>query len=195
MTQEQRRIDTRSSIISAAAEVFSDKGFNESGVEDICSQAGISKGAFYHHFKSKQQLMLILMDKWIEEVARQIGPIEEGQVNFLELLMSLPESMKPAFTKVKGQLNLFLELYVKGLSDPQLNSISRRTHEKFTSFFSYVVEQGIKQGSIRKVNVEDCSKTLFSLTIGFMVQGMLDPHSTDWAKLAKESIGLLLAPS
>ncbi|MDZ7836784.1 MAG: TetR/AcrR family transcriptional regulator [Actinomycetota bacterium] len=195
MTQEQRRMDTRSSIISAAAEVFSDKGFNESGVEDICNQAGISKGAFYHHFKSKQQLMLILMDKWIEEVARQIGPIEEGQVNFLELLMSLPESMKPAFTKVKGQLNLFLELYIKGLSDPQLQSVSQRTHDKFTSFFSYVVEQGIKQGSIRKVNVEDCSKTLFSLTIGFMVQGMLDPHSTDYAKLAKESIGLLLTPS
>jgi len=192
MTQEQRGLDTRSSILAAAAEVFSEKGFYESGIDDICSQAGITKGAFYHHYRSKQQLMMELMERWMDQIALSIRPVELNNPNFLELLLSLPEAMKPAFTRIKGQLNLFLELYIKGLSDPELKVVSQRTYDKFTSFFSHIIEQGVKQGSIKKVDVGECSRILFSLTIGFMVQGLLDPDGADWIGLVKKSILMLL---
>jgi AcrR family transcriptional regulator len=48
--------------MKAARLVFSRKGFEETSVEDICLAAGYSKGGFYFHFRSKQQLLLELLE-------------------------------------------------------------------------------------------------------------------------------------
>ena len=47
--------------MESAIKLFSSTGYNKASVDDICAQAGISKGAFYHHFKSKQELFLALL--------------------------------------------------------------------------------------------------------------------------------------
>ena len=67
MTQ-QRSLDTREQIMTAAAELFCRTGYDATGVAEICSQAGVSKGAFYHHFPSKKDLFLAIVDKWLQGV-------------------------------------------------------------------------------------------------------------------------------
>jgi len=59
---QQRSEETRTKIMDSAIKLFSTRGFNTASVDDICEEAGISKGAFYHHFESKQALILALLD-------------------------------------------------------------------------------------------------------------------------------------
>jgi len=50
---QQRSEETRARILDAAIRRFAIAGYDAASVEDICTEAGVSKGAFYHHFPTK----------------------------------------------------------------------------------------------------------------------------------------------
>lgn len=53
-TQQERRATTRAALLVAARAVFTEKGFAATGREEIAERAGVTRGALYHHFDSKQ---------------------------------------------------------------------------------------------------------------------------------------------
>jgi AcrR family transcriptional regulator len=75
-----RRQATRARLLTAAAEVFAERGFHGASVEDICERAGFTRGAFYSNFASKDELVIELyaehaasLRQAIAEVAAQPG--------------------------------------------------------------------------------------------------------------------------
>lgn len=55
--------DTRSRILAAAARAFADKGFDRASIDEVAAAAGMTKGAVYWHFKSKDDLFFALLDQ------------------------------------------------------------------------------------------------------------------------------------
>src|SRR5438309_11391733 len=53
VTQATRRERTRSALLTAARELFAERGFADTGRDDIAARAGVTSGALYHHFESK----------------------------------------------------------------------------------------------------------------------------------------------
>ena len=54
--QEERRAATRALIMDAAEKLFGAAGFDQTSIDDIALEAGVAKGAVYHHFKNKRDL-------------------------------------------------------------------------------------------------------------------------------------------
>ena len=69
---QQRSEETQAQIIKSAIKLFSTNGYTAASVDMICKDAGISKGAFYHHFESKQALFLALLDGWLTTIDKSI---------------------------------------------------------------------------------------------------------------------------
>ena len=67
---------TREDILEATAEVVAGSGYQGSRIEEICSRAGVSRGAFYHHFPSKEAAIVALIERDLEPLLREIGLIE-----------------------------------------------------------------------------------------------------------------------
>ncbi len=68
--------ETRNLIIDTAAKLFIDKGYDNTSVQDIIDNlGGLSKGAIYHHFKSKEDIMNAASDKFFEEADRKMEEI------------------------------------------------------------------------------------------------------------------------
>ena len=65
---QPRSEKTRAAIMIASAALFSQAGYDATSVAQICEQAGVSKGAFYHHFPSKQDLFLSILDEWLHDL-------------------------------------------------------------------------------------------------------------------------------
>jgi len=72
LSKPQQREDTRRKILDSAAQVFSEKGFYGSVVDDIVKASGTSKGAVYFYFDSKEQIFLSLVEEYAATVAQQI---------------------------------------------------------------------------------------------------------------------------
>jgi TetR/AcrR family transcriptional regulator, transcriptional repressor for nem operon len=58
--------DARSKLLDAALSVIRTKGYSATSVDELCSSAGVTKGAFFHHFKSKDELAVAAADYWSE---------------------------------------------------------------------------------------------------------------------------------
>jgi len=67
MPQQPRAEETRTRILNAAQLCFSRYGYDAASVADICKEAGVTKGAFYYHFETKQALFLELLNRWLKQ--------------------------------------------------------------------------------------------------------------------------------
>jgi TetR/AcrR family transcriptional repressor of nem operon len=192
MDKGKRRIESKNKILSVAEKYFTEHGISETDVIEICSQAGLTRGAFYHHFHTKQQFLLELLDRWINKIAGQLDESQFESRDALEILIEITEKMQPVFEKAGKQLPIFLQLYIKSIDDPNLKKFVLASYNSFLTFFANVIDGGIKKGSIKKVDSEDVSKILFAITIGLLIQGLINPQGASWSKLANKSIRLLL---
>ena len=61
---------TRQRILEAATEVFSEKGYHGAAVDDIVRESQTSKGSFYFHFPSKQDIFFALVDRLASSLTR-----------------------------------------------------------------------------------------------------------------------------
>ncbi|WP_432073748.1 ScbR family autoregulator-binding transcription factor [Streptomyces wuyuanensis] len=62
MAQQDRAIRTRRSILEAAAKVFGERGYASATVEEILTRAGVTRGALYFHFSSKEEVALGVLE-------------------------------------------------------------------------------------------------------------------------------------
>jgi TetR/AcrR family transcriptional regulator, transcriptional repressor for nem operon len=62
----QRKPSARAKLLDAALVVIREKGYAATTVDDLCAAAGVTKGAFFHHFKSKDDLAVAAADHWSE---------------------------------------------------------------------------------------------------------------------------------
>ena len=70
--QQQRSIETRSSILAAARALFSEKGFHGTNSKEIAARAGVSIGSFYSYFKDKKVLFMEVFKAYEHERVMQI---------------------------------------------------------------------------------------------------------------------------
>jgi AcrR family transcriptional regulator len=74
-TATPKRARTRERLMDAAVEVFSENGFEGSSLELICERAGLTRGAFYYNFDSKEALFLALMERELDDALVTIAPV------------------------------------------------------------------------------------------------------------------------
>lgn len=65
-------------IVDAAERLFLENGYEETPVELIIKEVGIAKGTFYHYFRSKEEVLNILVDQLIEDVTTNVRTISES---------------------------------------------------------------------------------------------------------------------
>jgi AcrR family transcriptional regulator len=71
-TQGERRAQTRSALLDAAAELFAAKGVDGASIDAIAEAAGRTSGAIYDHFGSKEGVLFALLEGWVDDVAAVI---------------------------------------------------------------------------------------------------------------------------
>jgi TetR/AcrR family transcriptional repressor of nem operon len=55
---------SKAKLVDATIKVVRIKGYNATRIEDVCAEAGVTKGSFFHHFKSKDELALAAIEHW-----------------------------------------------------------------------------------------------------------------------------------
>jgi TetR/AcrR family transcriptional regulator, transcriptional repressor for nem operon len=66
MSNQAAKPDARSKLLDAALSVIRAKGYSATTVDELCADAGVTKGAFFHHFKSKDALGVAAAEHWSE---------------------------------------------------------------------------------------------------------------------------------
>jgi TetR/AcrR family fatty acid metabolism transcriptional regulator len=144
--QEPGREATRDRLITAALQVFAEKGYYAAGVEDIVRASDTSKGAFYFHFPNKRGIFLFLLDqvsRWLEErIERAIAGERSG-------LRQLEVALRVALETFSRYRPLARLLMVEAMAlghafDPAL----MEAHDRFTGLIQRHLDAAVGEGSI-----------------------------------------------
>jgi AcrR family transcriptional regulator len=187
---QQRSEETKSKIILSAIKLFSARGFNAASVDDICKDAGISKGAFYHHFESKQALFLALLDGWLQTIDNAIEASKDKTVP--ETFMQMTEAFPYIFATAGENLPMFLEFWMRASRDEKVWQASVSPYRRYQKHFSSLIKKGVDEGSFVEVNPELTSRMIISTAMGLLLQSLLDPKGAKWDKVARESTNMLI---
>lgn len=161
MSKEYNSQATIETILSVSAKLFLEKGFDKTSMMDIAKTAGISKGAIYHHFQSKDEII-----KSVTE--RQAQAVKDVMENFLSETYSLSG---------KEQLQLILERNFENQKAHYLDdvmSIRMKSAEfvlsymqscvnKDSAFVSEIIKRGIADGSLVTNSPDECAEVFLLL--------------------------------
>ncbi len=89
MAMQQRAVLTRARVINAAAEVFARTGFLAASMNDIVEQAGVTKGAVYFHFPSKEALAVAIVEEQFQQWPATVDAVNRNAPNSLVALVAL----------------------------------------------------------------------------------------------------------
>ena len=187
---QQRSEETRSKIIVSAVKLFSAKGYNIASVDDICADAGISKGAFYHHFKSKQDLFLALLDGWLETIDNAIEASRDKTVP--ETFMQITEAFPYIFATANEGLPMFLEFWLQASRDEKIWQASVKPYRRYHKYFTNLIKKGVDEGSFVEVDPELTSRMIISTAMGLLLQSLMDPKGAKWENVARDSTTMLV---
>ena len=150
-TKEEALI-TRENILTAALDVFSQRGYSAARLEDIAQAAEVTRGAIYHHFAGKEELYVALVTErsaGINQLAEEI--IGQGGTS-LEILRRLLVGLFE-YLDENEEYRALLELAVSNMGLTEgLESIrddTVRGRRQLADLFQEMLSQGIKAGEIR----------------------------------------------
>src|SRR5574342_878463 len=187
---QQRSEETRTKILEAAITLFSNRGFSAASVDDICAEAGVSKGAFYHHFESKQALFLALLDGWLQTIDNAIEASRDKTAP--ETFMQMTEAFPYIFETAGEGLPMFLEFWLQASRDKKIWDASIAPYRRYHKYFTSLIRKGVEEGSFVEVDPELASRMIVATAMGLLLQSLLDPKGAQWEKVARESTTLLL---
>jgi AcrR family transcriptional regulator len=187
---QKRSEDTRARILDAAVRRFAVAGYDAASVDDICAEAGVSKGAFYHHYPTKQAIFLALMQGWLGMIDLGMKAVHKDTVP--ETLVQMTNLLPGVFAAAEDRLPMFLEFWLQASRDENIWKAMIAPYHHYQEHFARLVEDGIGEGSLKPVDSHVAAQVIVSLAVGLVLQGVLDPHAANWEKTARESMQILM---
>ena len=186
--QQKKSKDTKERIFQAAKRILKKKGYEELSIKNICEEAGVSNGSFYHHFKTKDDLL----SYYIEDQPQ----IDPG-------LLDLPDSAEEAkYTIIQVYLNYvnyceelgvdFMSGYYN--SRNQALNPAIRTERRYPIVTVQVyVEKAMAAGVIAlNVGIEEFTTDIRMIVIGNVFEWCLRKGENDFQGNMSRSLGKYL---
>lgn len=141
----------RKALLKSALELFERKGFAGTSVQSVVDGANLTKGAFYHHFESKEDLLLELHDAFINdqlERARQIVSRDDLPADVM-LRRLVAEALLQPMLIYKSEITVFIQ--ERRFMTSEIFEEVRGKRDRFERYFVDVIERGMRDGVFREV--------------------------------------------
>ncbi|HLJ59396.1 MAG TPA: TetR/AcrR family transcriptional regulator [bacterium] len=178
------RTERRQQILDAAWRCASHKGFRAMSVDEICAEAGLSKGAFYGYFESKQALLLALLADDAEALDRIVERLESDSLSSVDRLRQFVRAMlgrgdDPARVQVRA------DLWAEMLTDKAVRERFTATVRHRRMLLRAWVERAIADGELVEIPANAFAAVLLALSDGLILHGGLDPSGFRWTNIRK----------
>ena len=174
------RDEKKEKIVSAAAEVFSRKGYRAATMEQISRQAGIAKGTTYLYFRSKAELFLAVFDWYVDKMLGEANKaMETGRGRIKEKMECFMEETLEALEKVRDIFPLSMEFWAASATG-ELRDLFRehmkQLYFRYREVVTGMIDQGIEEGIFgQETDSEALASVVVGAIDGIKVQTWLEP--------------------
>ena len=168
--------NSKNLILDSALNVFVKKGYAETRMEDIVELSGLSKGAIYHHYNSKRDLFLSLIEHWENYSFPNIFNKDLDNNTASDVLRQIVKDIVNSFKNNKKVFLAELEFWSLANHDDDVRDKTKQLYIKLLKLFKSIISHGIKNNEFKNIDLE-----IGSLSIMTSIQGII------WFSIFEES--------
>ena len=174
---------TKRKIFEAAMELFAQKGYDGTSVEEITSVVGIAKGTLYYHFSSKEEIFYFLVEEGMKLLKNSIEIKTSKIENSIDKIKAIILIQIKIIVKYENLITLLIsQMWGK----EERNLRCREFICDYTSFIEEIIKQGIEKGEINEGNPEAIASGIFGFTCSGLLYRLKAGEKFDIQELYKE---------
>ena len=144
--RQRRSADIRERLFQAALQLFAERGFAETTVEDITNAADVGKGTFFNYFPSKDHILLAFGEMQLRKLQEAVNGARSGNEPMPEFLRALGVRMTQAPTQNPAIIRALLQAY---LSTSRVREAMIDMQERVLALHTQLIQLGQDRGEIR----------------------------------------------
>ncbi|MFH8572448.1 TetR/AcrR family transcriptional regulator [Streptomyces sp. NPDC017993] len=176
MTKDERTLETRERILSAACEVIAEVGFEKIRMRMVAERAKVSTALLHYHFENRERLFAEAMTHSFGQTGTELER-DADTVPAAVVLARILHNMLPTDAELRQDWRLWQELWVRALRDETAQHLAVDLYDQLHAWIGQALRRGIDAGEFADCDVEATSTLLLALSDGFGIRLMLgDPR-------------------
>lgn len=189
LTPERRRQLTRDTLLDAAEEMFVKRGVPGASMEQIAAEAGFSRGAIYAHFGSKEELLLAVMDRFIQrqlEQFRHLVPRDDPMEAVVDAATIFRKSLSAEMVPLE------VELKMSALRHPELRQRLVEADRRTSQENARLVERLLGEDTEALIPPGDLADIGRAAVLGLLLYAAVDEEMRERYEGLVETLFLLM---
>jgi AcrR family transcriptional regulator len=160
VAKTRRGAATQARLVSAAATVFAESGYNAARISDMVRLAGISQGNFYRHFQSKDEILLAVLEGPLDDL-RRVSRIPQGDEVVLSQLVASNRAFFAAYARHRHTFRVMREA---AATNPEFGRLWLKIRHGFVERTTHFLERLQAAGQLEPgTNLEMLAEALGSV--------------------------------
>lgn len=181
-----------SQIVTAAEDVFTKKGFAEARMDDIAEETGLSKGTLYNYFKSKDDLIIAILDRIFQ---REFKAFEESDVSKMTASESIDLFANTVAKDIKLMLRLMpvaYEFLALAFRNKTVQKALKLYVNRYMDILVPIIQRGIDSGEFKKVDAKEVAIAMGAVLEGTILLWVYDKSLVNPEVHIRSGIRLLM---
>lgn len=167
---------TKRRIFNTAIKMFSEKGYDNTSVDEITAIAGVAKGSLYYHFSKKEDIFDMLLKEGIELLKNNIEIKTKNCTSQLDKIKAIILIQIKVIVKYEDFLNVvFSQLW----GEEQKNKKCKEAVFQYIKIIQEIVDEGIKNGEFYDGDVEAIASGIFGVTCSSLIYRLKKDRQID----------------
>lgn len=184
--------ERKSQILNAAEGVFTKKGFDEARMDDIAEETGLSKGTLYNYFKSKEDLVIAILDRIFMGAFQQFEAPENTEENATAAIWRFTEEAIRDYLKMLRMLPIAYEFLALAFRNKVVQKALKQYFNVYMDALVPLIQRGIDIGEFRKVDAQEVAIAAGAIFEGTVLLWVYDKDRINVEHHIRSSIKLLL---
>lgn len=169
--------NTKDRILDAALNVFSNKGYHDTRLDEIVKESNTSKGSIYFHFPNKERLFIALVDKFAGLLERQVEEAIDPNAEGIQRVRGALEAVLNTFSRYRRPAKILL-IQAAGLG-AVFEAKRMEVHDRFSNMIKRYLDEAVAVGDIEPMDTEIVSRAwmgaINELVIRWVYEGEPEP--------------------
>lgn len=162
-------------------------------MDDIVSEAGLSKGAIYWYFKSKDDIINTLFDDFFQVDMQELEDMIQSDVGVEARIRLYTSALVDAFLAMSDLIPVTYEFYARGIREEALRQSLQFYYNSYHDMFVELIQQGVQTGEfLPDTDVNAVTLSVMSAIEGLFFLWIIQPVRIDLQEAATNSLDLLM---
>ena len=187
MSEDSKAQKKKAQLRDAAYRCFQRSGYHDTSVDDICAKALCSKGSFYYHYASKQEVFVDILQVWAREViSEMLKRFEEALAASLPMI-AVTEALQAELRRGRAIVPLWLEFTIHARRDPYVRDALSKFYRRARTAIAEMLRP-LTQERFSEEELAGIAAGIFGAYTGLIMQELAEPEQAD----AQEAVARIM---